>query len=68
MCIRDSAYTGKSFRNLIRRDEQESCQKSIWSQTVSYTHLDVYKRQVRESSLATNLVFSRVCEEFDNQI
>ena len=26
------AYTGKSFRNLIRRDEQESCQKSIWSQ------------------------------------
>lgn len=26
------AYTGKSFRNLIRRDEQENCQKSIWSQ------------------------------------
>ena len=26
------AYTGKSFRNLIRPDEQESCQKSIWSQ------------------------------------
>lgn len=26
------AYTGKSFCNLIRRDEQESCQKSIWSQ------------------------------------
>lgn len=26
------AYTGKSFRNLIRRDELESCQKSIWSQ------------------------------------
>ena len=26
------AYTGKSFRNLIRRDEQESCHKSIWSQ------------------------------------
>ena len=26
------AYTGKSFRNLIHRDEQESCQKSIWSQ------------------------------------
>ena len=26
------AYTGKSFCNLIRPDEQESCQKSIWSQ------------------------------------
>ena len=26
------AYTGKSFRNLIRPDEQESRQKSIWSQ------------------------------------
>lgn len=26
------AYTGKSFRNLIRPDEQESCQNSIWSQ------------------------------------
>lgn len=26
------AFTNKSFRNLIRRDEQESCQKSIWSQ------------------------------------
>ena len=26
------AYTGKSFYNLIRPDEQESCQKSIWSQ------------------------------------
>ena len=26
------AYTGKSFRNLIRQDEQESCQKSIWTQ------------------------------------
>lgn len=26
------AYTGKSFCNLIRSDEQESCQKSIWSQ------------------------------------
>ena len=26
------AYTGKSFFNLIRPDEQESCQKSIWSQ------------------------------------
>lgn len=26
------AYTGKSFCNLIRADEQESCQKSIWSQ------------------------------------
>ena len=26
------AYTGKSFRNLVRSDEQESCQKSIWSQ------------------------------------
>ena len=26
------AYTCKSFRNLIRSDEQESCQKSIWSQ------------------------------------
>jgi len=26
------AYTGKSFRNLIRPDEQEHCQKSIWSQ------------------------------------
>ena len=26
------AYTGKSFCNLIRLDEQESCQKSIWSQ------------------------------------
>ena len=25
-------YTGKSFCNLIRPDEQESCQKSIWSQ------------------------------------
>jgi hypothetical protein len=24
------------------------------------------KERVRESSLATNLVFSRVCEEFDN--
>lgn len=26
------AYTGKSFCNLIRPDEQENCQKSIWSQ------------------------------------
>ena len=26
------AYTGNSFCNLIRPDEQESCQKSIWSQ------------------------------------
>ncbi len=26
------AYTGKRFCNLIRPDEQESCQKSIWSQ------------------------------------
>ena len=26
------AYTGKSFCNLIRPDEQESCEKSIWSQ------------------------------------
>ena len=26
------AYTRKSFCNLIRPDEQESCQKSIWSQ------------------------------------
>ena len=26
------AYTGKSFCNLIRPDEQERCQKSIWSQ------------------------------------
>ena len=26
------------------------------------------RERVRESSLATNLVFSRVCEEFDNQI
>ena len=26
------AYTDKSFCNLIRPDEQESCQKSIWSQ------------------------------------
>ena len=26
------AYTGKSFCNLIRPDEQESCQKSTWSQ------------------------------------
>ena len=26
------AYTCKSFCNLIRPDEQESCQKSIWSQ------------------------------------
>lgn len=26
------AYTGKSFCNLIRPDEQESCQKNIWSQ------------------------------------
>ena len=26
------AYTGKSFCNLIRSDEQESCKKSIWSQ------------------------------------
>ena len=26
------AYTGKNFCNLIRPDEQESCQKSIWSQ------------------------------------
>ena len=26
------AYTGKSFCNLIRPDEQESCQKSIWLQ------------------------------------
>ena len=26
------AFTNKSFRNLIRPDEQESCQKSIWSQ------------------------------------
>ena len=26
------AYTDKSFCNLIRLDEQESCQKSIWSQ------------------------------------
>ena len=25
------------------------------------------RERVRESSLATNLVFSRVCEEFDNQ-
>jgi hypothetical protein len=26
------------------------------------------KERVRGSTLATNLVFSRVCEEFDNQI
>lgn len=26
------AFTNKSFRNLIRPDEQERCQKSIWSQ------------------------------------
>lgn len=26
------AFTNKSFRNLIRPDEQEPCQKSIWSQ------------------------------------
>jgi hypothetical protein len=26
------------------------------------------RERVRESTLATNLVFSRVCEEFDNQI
>lgn len=26
------AYTDKSFRNLIHPDEQEPCQKSIWSQ------------------------------------
>lgn len=26
------AYTGKSFCNLIRPDEQENCEKSIWSQ------------------------------------
>ena len=26
------AFTNKSFRNLIRPDEQEHCQKSIWSQ------------------------------------
>ena len=31
MCSSD-LYTGKSFRNLIRPDEQESCQKSIWLQ------------------------------------
>ena len=26
------------------------------------------RERVREGTLATNLVFSRVCEEFDNQI
>ena len=30
--------------------------------------MNVRRERVRESSLATNLVFSRVCEEFDNQI
>lgn len=35
------AYTGKSFCNLIRPDEQESCQKSIWSQ-INGGHLNDY--------------------------
>ena len=30
--------------------------------------LPISRERVRESSLATNLVFSRVCEEFDNQL
>ena len=49
MCIRDSREaTRKMYQNLVIEGVMESLtviHVSQWIQSVSYTHLDVYKRQ-----------------------
>ena len=46
MCIRDSPKTLPTFYKYIH----EGHFPSINDETVSYTHLDVYKRQVTDST------------------
>ena len=52
MCIRDSTYPAlKNLRISLRKRSSDMRSRrmlisTLWSMSVSYTHLDVYKRQV----------------------
>ena len=55
MCIRDSYYLYDAFAGVkydldISKQPGNRIQNLTWMDAVSYTHLDVYKRQAARSS------------------
>ena len=60
MCIRDSVYTSAGY--MLRIDcwkAEKNLKTTYGSESVSYTHLDVYKRQpeVRHRAQSDGIVF-----------
>ena len=62
MCIRDSYKEGDTRYVYVKNDEGGREKRIITTGAVSYTHLDVYKRQVNEKSQYCFFV----CTTFDS--